>query len=141
MKNITLQLPQHIWQLLCPTKQAYVFIAWKTPIFGVVEIKTKQDLLRQESLYLVHPWLDALLGREEMQCNVSVQDDVTGLTDNEDNEDAEEIEMMPCHPEPKAVSHPATMNVAPVDKETALKLIAHLTQPFGGLLLILASMC
>ena len=76
-----------------------------------------------------------------MQCNVSVQDDVTGLTDNEDNEDAEEIEMMPCHPEPKIVSHPATMNVAPVDKETALKPTARPTQPFGGLLLTLASTC
>ena len=33
----------------------------------MVEIRIGQDLSRMESLYLVHPWLDALLGHENVQ--------------------------------------------------------------------------
>ena len=111
----------------------------ETPIFGMVEIKTKQDPSRLESLYLVHPWLDALLGREEMQRDVSVKDDVGEPSSPNTDESDEEIEddALP-RPEPKAVSHPAPTDA--VDKETrALQLIARLRQPFGALLLTLAS--
>ena len=31
---------------------------------GIVEIKTKEDLSRVSSLYLVHPWIDFLLDRQ-----------------------------------------------------------------------------
>ncbi|KAF8439828.1 hypothetical protein L210DRAFT_3540449 [Boletus edulis BED1] len=36
-----------------------------TLVFGAVKIKTRHDLSRMDTLYLVHPWLDTLLAREE----------------------------------------------------------------------------
>jgi hypothetical protein len=35
----------------------------QTAALGIVEIRTKEDLSRLESLYLVHPWIDFLLHR------------------------------------------------------------------------------
>ncbi|KAF8549252.1 hypothetical protein OG21DRAFT_613560 [Imleria badia] len=46
----------------------------ETPVFGMVEIKAKQDLSRMNSLHLVHPWQDALLGRDDMQSSESMED-------------------------------------------------------------------
>ena len=33
----------------------------KTNALGVVEIRTKEDLSRLDSLYLIHSWIDFLL--------------------------------------------------------------------------------
>ena len=116
----------------------------ETPVFGMVEIKTRHDPSRPDCLYLVHPWLDALLGREDMQGSESVEDDVAEPSSlNADEEDVSDEEMeddaLPL-PESKSSSGPASMIVAPVDREArALQLVARLRQPFGALLFTLAS--
>ena len=120
----------------------------ETPIFGMVEIKTRQDVSRLNSLYLVHPWLDNLLDREDMQTGVFMEDDIAEPlspgTDDEDIFDEEideevEDDSLPL-PEPRTPLAPAVVDTVPMDKETrALRLIARLRQPFGGLLLTLAS--
>ena len=133
-----------------------------TPVFGMVEIKTKLDLARSKSLYLVHPWLDVLLDREETQIGEFVEaeeaeDSVASLqeTDDEDDPDAEREtnsdegeddsdengeEDSPPLRERTSPSPVASVDRAPMDKETrALRLIARLRQPFGALLLSVAS--
>ncbi|KAN0101152.1 hypothetical protein V8E55_001136 [Tylopilus felleus] len=67
-----------------------------TPTFGMVEIKTKLDPNRSKYLYLVLPWLDVLLDREETQIGAfaedeEAQDEKAFLpeTDDEDDSDAE----------------------------------------------------
>ena len=62
-------------------------------VFGMVEIKTKQDPSRLNSLYLVRPWLDVLLDREDT--GTFVEDDVAepsspGMDDDDISD--EEIE-------------------------------------------------
>lgn len=102
----------------------------RTAALGIVEIKTKEDLSQLTPLYLVHPWIDALIDRELPS---SVIDDL-GLpplfSDDEDpisDEDALALDQPPLLNEPCAV---------PMDKQTrALRLIARLHQLFGGLLL------
>ncbi|KAF8555025.1 TPR-like protein [Imleria badia] len=47
------------------TRSGRVFRA-DTVAFGMLEIKTRHDLSRMNSLYLVHPWLETLLDREGM---------------------------------------------------------------------------
>ena len=42
----------------------------QTSAFGVVDIKTDQDLSRRDSLYLVHPWIDFLLDRQSVRGTV-----------------------------------------------------------------------
>ena len=114
----------------------------ETPVFGTVDIKTRQDLSRLDSLYLVHPWLDALLGRQDMQS--VVEHDVTHASslsvDDEDESDEEiEVDVWP-HPGPKSHPCPAPMETAPMGREMrALRLVARLRQPFGALLFTLAS--
>ena len=125
------------------TVSGHVYRA-EMPVFGMVEIKTKQDLSRLDSLYLVHPWLDTLLGREGMESGISVEDDVAepsppnqedeNVSDDDIQDDASSL------PEPKSPSHSTAMDTAPVDRETrALQLVARLRQPFGALLFTLAS--
>ena len=114
----------------------------ETPVFGTVDIKTRQDLSRLDSLYLVHPWLDALLGRQDMRS--VVEHDVTHASslsvDDEDESDEEiEVDVWP-HPGPKSHPCPAPMETAPMGREMrALRLVARLRQPFGALLFTLAS--
>ncbi|KAN0101163.1 hypothetical protein V8E55_001147, partial [Tylopilus felleus] len=136
-----------------------------TPTFGMVEIKTKLDPTRSKSLYLVHPWIDVLLDREETQIGVfeedeGAEDEEAPLpdTDDEDDSDAEgegdsdadgegeddsdeeaESEGSPPFREHNAPS-PFSVDMAPMDRETrALRLIARLRQPFGALLLSVTS--
>ncbi|KAF8552471.1 hypothetical protein OG21DRAFT_1443452 [Imleria badia] len=111
----------------------------ESPVFGKVEIKSKQVPSRLDSLYLVHPWLDALLGREEMHSGVSAEDDIaepsSPNSDDEDLSDEDEED----DSSPKPLSHPAPVDTAPVDREThAWQLVARLRQPFGALLFTLA---
>ncbi|KAF8551249.1 hypothetical protein OG21DRAFT_1445453 [Imleria badia] len=115
-----------------------------TVAFGMVEIKTRQDPSRLNSLYLVHPWLDALLDREDMQSGAFVEDDVeepsSPGTDDEEMSDAEGEDDLPPLSERGSPSTPPRMDTAPMDRETrALRLIARLRQPFGALLLTLTS--
>ncbi|KAN0101128.1 hypothetical protein V8E55_001112 [Tylopilus felleus] len=133
-----------------------------TPVFGMVEIKTKQDLSRLKSLYLVHPWFDILLDREETPSSAFVEDDEAedseeSLPDTddeddfdaggedvsdegEDDSDEEGEDGSPPLRERKSLSPLARVDMAPMDRETrALRLIARLRQPFGALLLSVTS--
>ena len=119
-----------------------------TLAFGMVEIKTKRDLTRMSSLYLIHPWIDTLLDREVVQSSPPTEIDVTApssphtdvgeLSDEEIDDDASDSL---SNPEPELLSPPAPVRIAaPMDKETrARRLVARLRQPFGALLLAQAS--
>ena len=126
------------------TRSGRVYRADTLP-FGMVEIKTRFDLSRMNSLYLVHPWLDTLLEREGMQNDVFVEDDVvpppSPNTDDEEICDEEiDDDDSSSLPEPESPSLPAPLHMAPMDRETrARRLVARLGQPFGALLVKLAS--
>ena len=139
-----------------------------TPAFGTVEIKTRQDPPRLNSLYLVHPWLDVLLDREDsIQGGDFVEDDILepfspDMDNDLSDEDIEEDNFsfadpssqervtrdLSDHdladdsqslPERKSLYYPLS-DIAPMHRELrALWLIAHLRQPFGALLLMLTS--
>ncbi|KAF8548319.1 hypothetical protein OG21DRAFT_1489483 [Imleria badia] len=123
------------------TRSGRVYRA-ETVAFGMVEIKTRQDLSRMKSLYLIHPWLGTLLDREEMQSGPFIEDDVTPPhsphTDDGEVSDEEIDDDSLSVPEFKSPSAP--VSTVPMDKETrARRLAARLRQPFGALLLTLAS--
>ena len=117
-----------------------------THAFGMVEIKTRSDLSRMNSLYLVHPWLDTLLDHEDMQSGLFVEDEPSQppspSTDDEEICD-EEIEIdddSSSLPESEPPLLPSPVRMAPIDKETgARRLVARLRQPFGALLVRLTS--
>ena len=116
-----------------------------TLAFGMVEIKTKYDLSRMNSLYLIHPWLDTLLERENVQSGVMVEDDGMPPSPNTDDEDIdicdEELDDDSSFLlEPEPLSLPVRVRTVPMDRETrARRLVARLRQPFGALLVALAS--
>ena len=117
-----------------------------TLAFGMVEIKTRYDLSRMNSLYLVHPWLDTLLerGDMDMQSGAFVEDDVVPPpspdTDEEEICDEEIDDDSSPLPEPESPSLPVPVHMVPMDGETrARRLVARLGQPFGALLVTLAS--
>ena len=121
------------------TRSGRVYRA-ETLAFGMVEIKTRHDLSRMNSLYLVHPWLDTLLEREGMQSGVFTEDDVVPppspntvggeICDEEIDDDSSPL------PEPEPQPLPTPVRMAPMDRETrARRLVARLRQPFGALLL------
>ena len=110
--------------------------------FGMVAIKTKQDLSQMISLYLIHPWLDALLEREDksddnVERNVlppspdtddeefsdSDSDDEEELSDREFGDD-EELSDEDANDNsvslPRAEPHPAPV-YAPMDRETGAR--------------------
>ena len=112
--------------------------------FGMLEVRTKDNLSRWRSLYLVHPWLDALLDHEDAEDHEmplpSHPDDEGVLEDESDNdnegdEDDEDGDAS-LFPEPKSPLHVVPAHMAPVDKETAARRLAvRLRRPFGALLL------
>ena len=147
----------------------------KTVAFGIVEIKTKHDLSQMRSLYLVHPWLDTLLERED-KSNVRGREDVAppppspciydqDISDEEVDDDDEEFfdvddggefsdlddeeffdvkEFFDADNNSSSLagplSQPARTHMVSMDKERrARRLVARLRQPFGALLLTLAS--
>jgi hypothetical protein len=114
-----------------------------TLAFGMVEIKTRYDLSRMKSLYLAHPWLDTLLEREDMQSGVMVEDDAMPPSPNTDDEEIcdEDIDDDSSSLlELDSSSRPAPLHMAPMDRETrARRLVTRLRQPFGALLVTLAS--
>ncbi|KAF8432947.1 hypothetical protein L210DRAFT_3557133 [Boletus edulis BED1] len=119
----------------------------ETVAFGMVEIKTRHNLSQMNSLYLVHPWLDTLLEREDVHSGAVEEDDVVPLpwlnmdeeisdeeTDQEiDDEEADDNYSL--LPEPESLPYPAPVHMVPMDRETgARRLVARLRQPFGALL-------
>ncbi|KAF8546259.1 hypothetical protein OG21DRAFT_1502021 [Imleria badia] len=122
------------------TRSGRIYRADTVP-FGMVEIKTRFDLsrIKSQSLYLVHPWLDTLLGREGMQSDGSVDDDVSPPpspnTYDKEISDEEIDDDTSSFPEPESPSLPAPAYRVPMDRETrARRLVARLKQPFGALL-------
>ncbi|KAF8139079.1 hypothetical protein EV363DRAFT_1580710 [Boletus edulis] len=130
----------------------------ETIAFGMVEIKTRHNLSRTNTLYLVHPWLDTLLEREDMHSGTVGEDNVVPPSLNLDDEeifdeetddeetddeeigeeeiDDEETNNNSLRPEPKLPSYPALVHAVPMDRETgARRLVARLRQPFGALLI------
>jgi hypothetical protein len=115
-----------------------------TRAFGIVEITTRHDLSRMKFLYLVHPWLDTLLEHEGMHSGVFTDDDtIPPPSPNMDDEkicDEETDDDSSSLPEPESPSPPTAVSVLPMDRETrARQLVARLRQPFGALLVTLAS--
>ena len=108
--------------------------------FGIVDIKTRSHLSLSTSLYLIHPWLDAVLGRGDIPRGEVIEDDLSDTDmeeiadDNVDNNAASlpELELLPLPVRVRTVSL--------MDKKThARRLAARLRQPFGALLVAPAS--
>lgn len=127
----------HLPPLSCyRTRSGRIYRA-DTVAFGSVEIKTRHDLSRMKSLYLVHPWLDTLLEREDKR-SVTTEEDVvpSSNTDDEEFSDEERDNDSSLLPESESLLYLAPPPVVPVDKDTrARRLVARLRQPFGALLL------
>jgi hypothetical protein len=97
-----------------------------------------------KSLYLVHPWLDSLLGRENMQSGGFVEDDISippSLNTDDGELSNEQIDDdAPSLTEPESPSLPAPVHPIPMDRDTgARRLVARLRQRFGALLVTLAA--
>ncbi|KAF8128175.1 hypothetical protein EV363DRAFT_1170862 [Boletus edulis] len=122
-----------------------------TTAFGMVEVRTRHDLSRMRSLYLVQPWLDKLLEHEDTRGGAFVENDdvllppTPNMDDEEisgdelDNEGIDDDDDWSLS-EPELPSTPTPAQTAPVNRETgARQLVARLRQPFGALLLTVAS--
>ena len=118
----------------------------KTAPFGKLDIRTGDNLSRWASLYLVHPWLDALLDEDAEDHEMplpsphldddEISDDESDDEDDDDGETDDEDEDASLSSEPESSSHAVPARVAPVDRETrARRLAVRLIQPFGALLL------
>ena len=117
-----------------------------TAPFGMLEVRTRHDLSRWRSLYLVHPWLDALLDHEDaedhgMPLPSPYPDDDEISNDESDDEDedneweTDEGDDSSLFPEPESPLQAAPARTAPVDRETgARRLAVRVRQPFGALL-------
>jgi hypothetical protein len=136
-----MKLPCIAFQLPSFSRSGRIYRA-DTLAFGMMEIKTRHDLSRMKSLYLVPPWLETLLEREDMQSDAFVEGDVTpSPSPNPDDEEiSDEDDDSASLPEPESPSIPAPVRMVPMDPETrARRFVARLRQPFGVLLLTLAS--
>ncbi|KAG6377837.1 hypothetical protein JVT61DRAFT_14618 [Boletus reticuloceps] len=122
------------------TRSGRVYCA-DTPTFGMVKIATRQDLSRMKPLYLIHPWLDALLEQESIHSDAFMEDDAApppspNLDDTEiSDEEFDDHDSLPIT-EPELPSHAVAEHLVPMDRETqARRFVARLRQPFGALLL------
>ncbi|KAI9567960.1 hypothetical protein HD554DRAFT_853796 [Boletus coccyginus] len=120
------------------TRSGRVYRADTLP-FGMVEIRTRHDLSRMQSLYLVYPWLDSLLEREDLHSSASVENEVTPPPSLNTGEEEFDDDDSPSLPMPDLPPLPAPVCTVPMDRETrAQRLVARLRQPFGALLVTLA---
>ncbi|KAF8436838.1 hypothetical protein L210DRAFT_3631882 [Boletus edulis BED1] len=115
-----------------------------TVAFGMVEIRTRQDLSRMKTLYSIHPWLETVLEREDIHGGALIEDDVapppSPLADGEEIDDEEIDDDVSSFAEAQLPSHPVPVRMPSMSKETrARRLVARLRQPFGALLVTLAS--
>ncbi|KAF8430510.1 hypothetical protein L210DRAFT_3764535 [Boletus edulis BED1] len=73
-----------------------------TVAFGMVEIKTRHDLPRMKTLYLIHPWLETVLDREDINGGALIEDDVapppSPRTDGEEIDGGELDDSCPIQP-------------------------------------------
>ena len=129
---------------------------------GVVEIKTEEDLSRFRSLYLVHPWIDFLLGRQPAG---NVAETIPEANTDDRSSSIGELSLFPDPSAMASVAPPTQAawlaarlglsfggwtttfpgdatslrppsSLTQTDKEMrALRVIARLRQPFGALLL------
>ena len=117
-----------------------------TAPFGMLEISTGDNLFQWTSLYLVHPWLDALLDHEDVEGDgmplpSPYPDEITddgsyGEDEDDEGEIDDEDDDASLFSEPESPSHAVLVHMAPVDRETAARRLAvRLRQPFGALLL------
>ncbi|KAF8555026.1 hypothetical protein OG21DRAFT_1461554 [Imleria badia] len=130
-----MKLPCIAFQLPSFSRIGRVYRA-DTVAFGMVEARTREDLSQMNPVYLVHPWLEILLDRED----IAMEDDVTPPsspnTDDEAFSDDEIDGASSSLSEPALLSQAAPAPMVPMDKETrARRLVARLKQPFGALLL------
>ena len=142
----------------------YVFRA-QTAV-GIVEMRTKENLFRYGSLYLVHPWIDFLLDRLPVGSGSVVE---MIPEENEDDRSSSIVGDLPLSPDPSSIAlvtpqtqaawlvarlgrafgvQPPTIrqdvaslrppsSLSPLEMQMlALQVIARLRQPFGALLLI-----
>ena len=113
-----------------------------TVAFGALEIRTREDLSRAGSLYLVHPWLEAVMDRRGVQNSVVTEDDVASPnTDDDEFYDDNTDDASSSLSGPESPSQPSPVHsMVPLDKETRVRrLAARLRQPFGALLVTQAS--
>ncbi|KAF8132461.1 hypothetical protein EV363DRAFT_1295913 [Boletus edulis] len=147
---IAFKLGPPVWN-----KSARVFRA-QTTALGVVEIKTKEDLTRFDSLYLVHPWIDFLLHRHHVESGIETVSEGC-MDDNASSISG--VSLSPSLPSPPAtIKRTRTMlaarmfgRSATLPQDTAsllppvsvsegskrtrvLQFVARLRQPFGALL-------
>ena len=124
----------------------------KTSVFGMVEIKTRQDLSRMSGLYLAHPWLDTLLDSINVQRSTFEEGDVAEPSSPNMDEDTSDEEIEDDSGSSPNVDDDSVSDngddsspypereLPPMDRETrALRLVARLGQSFGALLFIPAS--
>ncbi|KAF8436056.1 hypothetical protein L210DRAFT_3550116 [Boletus edulis BED1] len=103
-----------------------------TIAFGTVEIRTRHNLSRMNSLYLIHPWLDTLLEHADIRGDSFIEDDAPPSPDMDD-------EMVPEKKGNEEIDEYPLLPIVPMDRETgARRLVARLRQPFGALLFTLA---
>ena len=132
----------------------------QTAALGIVEIRTKEDLSRFDSLYLVHPWIDFLLHRHpvgsvmETVPDESTDDDCSSMGEVSPSPGPSHI-ISPIKRTRTAVlaarflslgGRPPTLSrdapslrppssITQIDKRMrALQLVGRLRQPFGALL-------
>jgi hypothetical protein len=92
----------------------------QTAALGVVEIMTEEDLSRLDSLYIVHPWIDFLLGRQPVGSVIeTIPEEIT-------DDQSSSIGKLPSFPGPSNIP-----SVAPQTRTA--RLVARLGRPFGGL--------
>ena len=125
----------------------------QTAALGIVEIRTKEDLSRLDSLYLVHPWIDFLLQRHPVRSRMEIVSD-----ESADDHRSSMLEVLPSpgshrreilplvgrnaiyRRRPAALPRIAASPRPPLpfpqidERMLALQLVARLRQPFGALL-------
>ncbi|KAI9567131.1 hypothetical protein HD554DRAFT_2173746 [Boletus coccyginus] len=108
---------------------------------GVVEIRTEEDLSRFSSLYLVHPWIDFLLGQQPVGSIAET------ILEEQADDQSSSIGGLPSFPHPSSVTLAASKTrtarlisrlgrpFSGSSDDASLQFMARLRQPFGALLL------